>query len=45
MKNIQLGDQLLLQNVFENFDFEDTLFSKVVPNFCLPGIMPSNKTK
>ena len=34
MKNIWLGDQLLLKNVFENFDFKDTLFSKIVPNFC-----------
>ena len=33
MKNIGLGDQLLIKNVFENFDFENTLFSKNVPNF------------
>ena len=33
MKNI-LGDQILSKNIFENFDFLDTLFSKMVPNFC-----------
>ena len=34
MKNIRLGDQFLSKNVFENFDFWDTLFSEIVPNFC-----------
>jgi hypothetical protein len=34
IKNIRLGDQLLLKDVFENFDFLDTLFSKFMPNFC-----------
>ena len=33
--NIWLGDQLLLKNVFENFDFLDTLFPKIMPIFCL----------
>ena len=28
------GDQLLLKNVFEDLDLLDTLFSKIVPNFC-----------
>ena len=32
LKNIGLGDQLLLKNVFENFDFYDTIFS----NFLCP---------
>ena len=34
VKNIWLGDQLTLINLFENFDFLSTLFSKNVPNFC-----------
>ena len=29
-KNLRLGDQLLLKNYFENFDFLYTLFSKIV---------------
>ena len=33
MKNIWLGDQLLLKNVFEIFDFLDTLFLKLCPIF------------
>ena len=33
MKNIGLGDQLLLKNVFENFDFLDTFFLKLCPIF------------
>ena len=34
VKNIWLGDQLLLMKFFENFDFQSTLFSKNMPNFC-----------
>ena len=34
LENIGLGDQLLLKNVLEKFDFQNTLFSKNVPNFC-----------
>ena len=34
VKNIRLGDQLLKVKYFENFDFQSTLFSKNVPNFC-----------
>ena len=34
LKNTGLGDQLLIKNVFENFDFWNTLFSKNIPNFC-----------
>ena len=33
LKNIGLGDQLLLKNVFEKNHFYNTLFSKNVPNF------------
>jgi hypothetical protein len=34
LKNIILGDQLLLLNIFGNFDFLITLFSNIVPNCC-----------
>ena len=34
LKNIGLGDQLLLKIFFKHFDFWGTLFSKNVPNFC-----------
>ena len=33
MKNIRLGDQLLLKNVFENFDFKILSFLKLRPIF------------
>ena len=34
LKNIGPRDQLLIENGFENFDFQNTLFSKNVHNFC-----------
>ena len=37
VKNIRPGDQLLKVKFFENFDFNSTLFSKHVPNFCRPS--------
>ena len=33
LKNIGVEDQLLINNVFQNFDFQNTLFSKNGPNF------------
>ena len=33
MKNIRLGDQLLLNSFFENFDFLDILSLKLCPVF------------
>ena len=33
LKNSKKGDQLLLMTYFHNFDFQCTLFSKIVPNF------------
>ena len=33
MKNIQLGDQLLLKIFFENFDFKILYFLKLCPIF------------
>ena len=32
MKNIGLGETFIKKSI-ENFDFQDTLFSKIVPNF------------
>ena len=34
LKKIWSEDQLILVKCFENFDFESTLFTKNVPNFC-----------
>ena len=34
VKNIGLGDQLLLVKLFEIYDFQNALFSKYVPNYC-----------
>ena len=34
LKNIRAGHQLLLMTFFENFHFQNTLFSKNVPYFC-----------
>ena len=31
--NIRLGDQLLVKNVIENFDFQTTFFLKMYPIF------------
>ena len=39
MKNILLGDQLLIKNVFENFDLDSTY---TVLNYLYSGQQPSN---
>ena len=39
VKNIWLGDQLTLINIFENFDFWSALLRKNVPNFCRLGFV------
>ena len=31
--NIRLGDQLLVKNIIENFDFQNTSFLKMCPIF------------
>ena len=36
LNNSKKGDQLFLMTYFHSFDFQCTLFSKMVPNFFLP---------
>ena len=44
LKNISLGECVLLLSNFENFNIWTTLFSKMVPNF-LRSVWPSVKVK